>query len=86
MDDLTPIGEPPTRTARWCPRCQAWVEGHGRRRCATCAAALIRPRVRHAATRSTRDELRPGVYAEFDDPRDRYDPRAVLATLREKLR
>jgi hypothetical protein len=66
--DLTPEGEPPTVWARWCPSCRLWVTHiNGRRRC-WCGAAVVRlgyrPRHREPG------ELRPGVVAEFDDPRD----------------
>jgi tRNA(Ile2) C34 agmatinyltransferase TiaS len=63
---LTPDGEPPTRSARWCPTCRRWLERSGRR-CAKCGTAVVRParRVRHQ-----KGELRPGVIAEFEDPRD----------------
>jgi hypothetical protein len=65
---LTPDGEPPGRGSRWCPRCQAWIEyAFGRRRCASCGTALIRP-MRPRTPKP--GELRPGVIAEFDDPRD----------------
>jgi len=68
--DLTPEGDPPTRTARWCPSCRMWVEYlSGRRRC-FCGAAVLRPAYRSRRPRE-RGELRPGVVAEFEDPRDR---------------
>lgn len=82
---LTPIGDPPNVSARWCPQCCHWIERRqmrGRRRC-LCGAAVIRQ------TRSEKPrpgELRPGIIAEFSDPRDRYDPSRELAELRERLR
>lgn len=69
LDSLTPEGEPPTRGARWCPSCRMWVtQLNGRLRC-FCGAAVVRPgyRPRHREP----GELRPGVVAEFEDPRDR---------------
>jgi hypothetical protein len=54
----------------------------GRRRC-VCGAAVVR-QTRHE--RPVPGELRPGVIAEFDDPRDRFDPTDTLAELRERLR
>jgi hypothetical protein len=44
----------------------------------------VRPRSIHH-DRPRAGELRPGVIAEFDDPRDRYDASGVLATLRKDL-
>jgi hypothetical protein len=67
---LTPIGEPPTRGARWCPNCRAWIEAavmRGRRRC-FCGAAVVR---QTRIPKSLPNELWPGIDAEFDDPRDR---------------
>jgi hypothetical protein len=67
--DLTPDGEPPTRSHRWCPSCRMWVTHlNGSRRC-WCGAAVVRQgfRSRHREP----GELRPGVVAEFTDPRDR---------------
>ena len=66
---LTPIGLPPNRSARWCPSCCAWIERgvlRGRRRCG-CGAAVVRQGLR---TKAQPNELRPGVVAEFTDPRD----------------
>lgn len=81
--DLTPIGEPPSRSARWCPRCQCWYPyAGGRRRCAVCAAAFVRPT---KVEEPRPGELRPGVVAEFADIRDRYDPSRELAELRARL-
>jgi hypothetical protein len=40
----------------------------------------------HEHDRAQPGELRPGVIAEFDDPRDRYDASDVLARLRKDLR
>jgi len=79
--DLTPIGEPPSRSARWCPRCQVWKPHCGNRRCA-CGTAVVRPA---RVERSRPGELRPGVVGEFADPRDRYDPSRELAELRARL-
>lgn len=65
---LTPDSEPPTRSARWCPSCCRWMtELRGRLRC-VCGAAVVRPgyQSRHREP----GELRPGVVAEFADPRD----------------
>lgn len=83
--DLTPVGEPPSRSARWCPRCQVWdTQARGRRRCVLCGAALIRPMVRERKPKPW--ELRPGVVAEFSDPRDRHEPGArALAEMRARL-
>lgn len=70
--DLNPIGEPPSRGARWCPRCRGWLESwqhQGRRRCESCGTALVRPMVRQPTPKP--GELRPGIVAEFLDPRDR---------------
>jgi hypothetical protein len=85
--DLNPIGQPPSRGARWCPACQRWFERLAG--CRTlgsrgpiCAYALVRPTKCDAPKPN---ELRPGVVAEFDDPRDRFDPSAVLARTRARL-
>jgi hypothetical protein len=43
----------------------------------------MRPMVRQPKPKE--GELRPGVVAEFADPRDRYDPAFVLAELRARL-
>ncbi len=81
--DLTPIGEPPSRGARWCPSCRCWYGFiGGRRRCGFCGTAVVRPT---KPERSVPGELRPGVVAEFDDPRDLDDP-DPLAELRGRLR
>lgn len=81
--DLNPVGEPPSRSARWCPACQRWIVFQfGRRRCASCGTAVVRPA---KAEQPRPGELRPGVVAEFADPRDRYDPSRELAELRARL-
>jgi len=36
-------------------------------------------------TKAKPGELRPGIVAEFDDPRDRCDPARELAALRARL-
>lgn len=80
--DLTPQGEPPSRGARWCPSCAEWVEHlRGRRRC-HCGTAVVR-QVQVEKPRA--GELRPGVVAEFADPRDRYEPVRELAEMRARL-
>jgi len=81
LEQLTPDSDPPTRGSRWCPRCRLWYELRGRRRCG-CGAALVRQPFR---TTPKAGELRPGVVAEFADPRDRYDPQRELAELRARL-
>lgn len=77
---LTPIGDPPDRSARWCPRHQQWT--HQRTRRCLCGAALVR---QARVDRSRPGELRPGIVAEFHDPRDRYDPSRLIASLRAHL-
>lgn len=79
--DLTPIGTPPSRFARWCPRCCAWLEHTGARRC-LCGTALVR---QGKAEKPRPGELRPGIVGEFADMRDRYDPSRELAELRARL-
>jgi hypothetical protein len=86
--DLNPVGEPPSYSARWCPSCQRWFDrsaGFGRigRRCPLCFTALVR-QIRDTY-RPRPGELRPGVVAEFADPRDKYDPARALAELRARL-
>lgn len=84
MEILTPIGDPPTRSARWCPKCHCWVVFQfGRRRCQACGTAVVRP---VKAEKPKLGELRPGIIAEFADPRDRYDPTRELAELRARLK
>lgn len=78
---LVPIGDPPSRRARWCPSCAVWIETR-RRRC-HCGTAVVRPPFRSKKPRA--GELRPGIVAEFADPRDDYDPTPVLAALRARL-
>jgi hypothetical protein len=80
--DLNPVGEPPTRFARWCPYCQQWKTHTGARRCVDCGTAVIR---QTKVEKPKPGELRPGVIAEFDDPRDRYDATDTLADLRARL-
>lgn len=81
--ELTPEGTPPSRFARWCPSCRCWLEHTGCRRCFYCGAAVVRqPKI----VKLKAGELRPGVVAEFADPRDRYDPTRELAALRARLR
>lgn len=83
--DLNPIGEPSSPGDRWCPSCQGWFaswQHQGRRRCECCGTALVRPMKADPPTRPRPFELRPGVIAEFADPRDRYDPSRELAELR----
>jgi hypothetical protein len=70
LGSLTPASEPPNRSARWCPGCEAWIdrtELRGRRRCA-CGAAVVR---QTRGDRSLPGELRPGVVAMWADPRER---------------
>lgn len=82
--DLNPEGEPPSRSARWCPSCRVWIVFQcGRRRCAACGTAVVRPA---KPEKLKPGELRPGIIAEFDDPRDRYDPRGELAAMRARLK
>jgi hypothetical protein len=69
LGSLTPEGKPPNGSARWCPDCCRWIdriELRGRRRC-VCGAAVVR---QTRGERSLTNELRPGVVAEFEDPRD----------------
>lgn len=84
--DLTPLGEPPYRGSRWCPSCCCWWHRHSkrpRRRCVICHTALVRS----MPLRTPREgELRPGIVAEFRDPRDVYDATGELAALRARLR
>jgi hypothetical protein len=83
-ESLTPISDPPDRSARWCPACGIWITNlRGRRRCRLCHTAVVRPMVHPLRPRPF--ELRPGVIAEFADPRDRYDPTRELAALRARL-
>jgi hypothetical protein len=66
-DSLTPVGEPPDRSARWCPSCRAWrARGvlRGRRRC-LCGAAVVRQT--RPAFHTAPGELRPGVVPEWTD-------------------
>ncbi len=65
---LSPIGVPPTSSARWCPRCREWKTHTGARRCHVCGAAVVR---QTRIPKALPNELRPGVDAEFLDPRDR---------------
>jgi len=66
--NLQPMGDPPDRSARWCPSCGLWITNlRGRRRCGLCHTAVVRPPFR---SRPRPGELRPGIVAEFDDPRD----------------
>jgi hypothetical protein len=37
------------------------------------------------AEKPRRGELRPGIVAEFEDQRDRYDPSHLIANLRARL-
>jgi hypothetical protein len=84
FEQLTPESDPPSRSARWCPTCRLWLtELCGRRRCRFCGAAVVRPAFR---SKTKAGELRPGVVAEFADPRDRYDPTRELAALRTRLK
>lgn len=81
---LTPTSAPPNASARWCPSCGRWIERQeirGRRRC-HCGAAVVRQTFRE---RSVPGQLRPGIIAEFSDPRDRYNPARELAELRARL-
>ncbi len=69
LGSLTPDGNPPDKSARWCPVCCQWIdrqEIRGRRRC-PCGAAVVR---QTRGERSLPGELRPGVLPEFIDPRD----------------
>lgn len=69
LGSLTPDGHPPCPSARWCPSCCRWMlraEIRGRRRC-RCGAAVVR---QTRGERSLPGELRPGIVAEFADPRD----------------
>jgi hypothetical protein len=82
MQQLTPDGNPPSRFARWCPACRSWYTHTGSRRCGVCGTALVR---QAKIEKPKPGELRPGIVAEFADPRDRYDPARELATLRARL-
>ena len=87
--DLTPIGEPPFRGSRWCPMCRRWIDACGVRRCPDCHTAVVRPPylgLRELVVKPKPGELRPGIIAQFDDPRDRYDPTRALAEMRTRLR
>ncbi len=83
--DLTPLTAPPSRGARWCPSCCAWwlaVDARGRRRCPVCRAALVREM---PTPKPRPGELRPGIIAEFNDPRDHTFGTATLAQLRAQF-
>jgi hypothetical protein len=82
-EQLTPDSDPPSRSARWCPACRGWLLTQGRRRCPTCHTAVVRPM--KIPPKPKPGELRPGIIAEFADPRDRYDPARELAKLRAQL-
>lgn len=84
--DLNPIGEPPSRFARWCPSCRAWFTHTGVRRCAVCQTALVRQTKPETIAPPKPWELRPGVVAEFTDRRDAFDPARELAELRARLK
>ena len=75
--NLLPDGLPPTRWARWCPRCCVWKSTCGSRRCLECGCAVVRP-ARYERRRA--GELRPGVVAEFEDPRDERPSPSVCRT------
>lgn len=69
-EHLTPVGDPPERHARWCPRCVRWIlhtefRAHRWQLCPICCCALVR-QARHE--RSVPGEIRPGVKPEWDDP------------------
>jgi hypothetical protein len=84
--NLTPPTDPPTRSARWCPSCCAWwlaVQARGRRRCPVCRAALVR---QMPMPTPRPGELRPGIIAQFNDPRDHVTlGTATLAQIRAQL-
>jgi hypothetical protein len=82
FEQLAPDGDPPSRGSRWCPRCRCWYEHLRRRRCG-CGAALVRPMARQPKPRP--GELRPGVVAEFNDPRDHDEAKRTLTELRARL-
>ena len=79
---LTPVGAPPSRGDRWCPRCTTWIAARGRRRCPTCLAALVR--AAPAPPKLRPGELRPGVIEQFRDPRDW--PAPDFRALRRRLK
>lgn len=84
--DLIPHSDPPSRFARWCPACLVWLEPiqrRGRRRCGMCGSAVVRQGFQ---SKPRPGELRPGIIAEFNDPRD-HDTfgTATLAKVREQL-
>jgi len=64
MIDLTPIGEPPSRCARWCPQCCCWWTHVRRRRCPACRAAVVRQRPLRIPRPG---ELRPGIVAQWSE-------------------
>lgn len=75
-ESLTPVGDPPDHSARWCPSCCAWIDRRilrGRRRC-FCGAAVVR---QTRGGRSIPGELRPGIAAMFADPRDDADTESL---------
>jgi hypothetical protein len=83
--DLIPHSGPPSRFARWCPSCLVWLEPmvwRGRRRCPTCGSALVRPSL---PVKPRPGELRPGIIAEFNDPRDATLGTTTLAKIRAQL-
>jgi hypothetical protein len=81
---LTPVGDAPDRSARWCPSCTVWITGlRGRRRCGLCGTAVVRQPFQYKLKSG---ELRPGIVAEFADPRDRYNPARELADARARLK
>ncbi len=83
--DLIPHSDPPSRCARWCPSCLVWLENEairGRRRCGTCGSAVVRQGYKSTPRPG---ELRPGIIAEFNDPRDQTVGTATLAQLRAQL-
>lgn len=83
LEQLTPDGDPPSRGARWCPSCREWrTELRGRRRC-LCGTAVVRQPFQ---SKPKAGELRPGVVAEFADPRDSDDPIWELEALRARLK
>jgi hypothetical protein len=83
--NLTPSTDPPSRSARWCPSCCVWwlaIHARGRRRCPVCRAALVR---QMPMPKPRPGELRPGIIAQFNDPRDHDVAAATLATVRAQL-
>jgi hypothetical protein len=81
QESLTPTSDAPSRSARWCPRCRAWIEAHGKRRCETCGTAVVR---QLKAEKSIPGELRPGVAPEFDDERDQVESKGAETDMAKK--